>query len=217
MDRARAKWIAAVIIALAGIGARTLRATEPRDPGPLQLASARIEPGVAYVDETLDPGFEDALRAREILYRTYAPESDTPVWVFMAYFDRQREGSQVHSPRHCYPGAGWSIEAEIDTTADWRPGRVTALVVSNGSQRRLVCYWYQTPATILTDVMQLKLFLTRDAVLRKPQDVVFANVSTPVGDGMASAFRRLLPLARASEQQVRQLYEERDERRTGVH
>jgi EpsI family protein len=64
------------------------------------------------VDEALEPQLFDALRAREVLYRTYEPDADEPVWVFAGYFDRQREGSQVHSPRHCYPGSGWNIERE---------------------------------------------------------------------------------------------------------
>ncbi|HEX5133262.1 MAG TPA: EpsI family protein [Candidatus Krumholzibacteria bacterium] len=218
MDRARAQWIAVVLVAAAGIGAQTIRSTEPADPGVLNLAAADVAAADShYVDERLDPSFERELRAREIVYRSYAPASETPVWLFMAYFDQQREGSQVHSPRHCYPGAGWGIEEEVEVPAAWRDGSVHGLVVSDGSERRLVCYWYQTPSTILSDVMKLKLALTREALLRKPQDVVFASVSTPVDGDIDAAYHRVLPLARAAEEQVTRLYRERDEHRPDIH
>ena len=214
VDRTQAKWIAAAIVAVAGVSANVIRATEAGDRGPLRLADASIAASEStYVDETLDADFEETLRAREVLYRTYAPESDTPVWVFLAYFDQQREGSQVHSPRHCYPGAGWSIEDEIEMEAGWRDGTVHGLIVSDGVERRLVCYWYQLPSGITTDVFHLKLALTRQAVLRRPQDVVYGNVSTPIDGDMKAAYARVAPYVGAAESQVDRLYREQNERR----
>jgi EpsI family protein len=211
MGRTQAIWITAAIIAAAGIAARSILATEPADPGPLHLERVSLgDADSAYVDESLDSGFEETLRAREILYRTYEPDSDAPVWVFLAWFDRQREGSQVHSPRHCYPGAGWSIEREVEQPASWRAGTLHGMIVSDGDVRRLVCYWYQTPGGILSDVFRLKIALTRQAVLRGPQDVVFANVSTAIDHNDADAWARIAPLAEAAENQVALRYRERD-------
>ena len=218
MDRTKAKWSAGVILAVAGMAAYAIRSTGAGERGDLGLVSAAIAvPDPVYEDEPLDDDFREALRAREVLYRMYANESESPVWVFLAYFDQQREGSQVHSPRHCYPGSGWSIEREVDFPASWRPGRVQALVVNDGSARRLVCYWYQTPGAITGDVFRLKLILTRRAVLRRSQDVVYGNVSTPVGGTIEDAFERMAPYVQGAEQKVLQLYQEKDERRADTH
>ena len=162
-----------------------------------------------YVETVLDADFRDVLRARETLFRTYDPGADEPVWVFLGYFDRQREGSQVHSPRHCYPGSGWNIVDERTVEAPWRSGRLPALVVDNGSERRLVCFWYQTPLSIESDVLQLKLALTRQSLLRRPQEVVFASVSAPVTNDVDRAARRAAEVAREVEHEIQRLYAQR--------
>jgi EpsI family protein len=123
----------------------------------------------------------------------------------------------VHSPRHCYPGSGWAIEQEIEMDASWREGSVHALVVNDGVVRRLVCYWYQTPAGITPDALHLKLALTRQALLRRPQDVVFGNVSTAIEPDLAGAFERVVPYVRDAEQEIVRLYREQDERRPDSH
>jgi EpsI family protein len=202
-----------VTLALAGLAAHAIRATGPRDAEPLGLSSAALAPdGTAYEDVEFDADFLDALRPREALFRTYDPEADAPVWVFLSYFDRQKEGSQVHSPRHCYPGSGWSIEREFEHPVAWRAGTVHGIVVSNGEEKRLVCYWYQTPAGIVADALPLKFALLRQAVAHGTQDVVFANVSTPMTGDEEAAFARVEPFARAAETQIARLYRERNER-----
>ena len=198
-----------MVLALAG---NALRATEPQRPTALGLAGIGAHgDSSACVDETLDPEFLAALRARETLYRTCGPDSEAPVWVFLGYFDRQKEGSQVHSPRHCYPGSGWNIEAEPRWPAPWGGGEVHSLVVDDGVERRLVLYWYQLETRTESDVLPLKIELTRRAILRGSQDVVFASLSTPTGPALAEAMGRLAPYARDIHLEIDRLYRERDE------
>jgi len=201
------------MLAVAGIAAHAIRATEPGNTGPLELVSAALAPpGTPYEDVALDANFLEALRPREALFRTYEPDSDDPVWVFLSYFDRQKEGSQVHSPRHCYPGSGWSIEREFERPVGWRTAALHGIVVSNGVEKRVVCYWYQTPDGIVADALPLKFALVRQAVKHGTQDVVFANVSTPITEDEEAAFARVLPYALAAETEIARMYRERDER-----
>jgi EpsI family protein len=205
MDRTRATITAGVILFATAAAGFALRAGAVRDRGPLGLADVRV--GEAdFADESLDAEFLDVLRAREVLFRTYQPDADEPVWLFLGYFDRQKEGSQVHSPRHCYPGSGWNIEQEIEAPAPWRDGFLPALVVSNGIERRLVCFWYQTPFGVEGDAFRLKVALTRQALLRRPQDVVFASVSTPIDSGLDPALARAGAVALEVEHELVRLY-----------
>ena len=211
MDRTQATIIASVVLTAAALAGQAMRAAEP-DAALLGLEQVRVGDAHAYrsyEDEPLDAEFLDVLRAREVLFRTYDPAADEPVWLFLGYFDRQKEGSQVHSPRHCYPGSGWNIEQELETPAPWRDGVLPALVVHNGAQRRLVCFWYQTPAGIVDDVFRLKLALTRRALLRRPQDVVFASVSTPLAGSLEGAVLRATAVARDAENEIARLYREK--------
>lgn len=210
MDRTRATIIASAVLTAAALAGHAIRAGEPDLDASLGLAQVRVGGERSYVDEPLDADFADVLRAREVLFRTYDPAADEPVWVFLGYFDRQKEGSQVHSPRHCYPGSGWNIEREMQTPAAWRDGVLHALVVNNGTQRRLVCFWYQTPFGIVGDVFHLKLLLTKQAVLRRPQDVVFASVSTPLTTSLERALERATDVARDVENEIARLYREKD-------
>jgi EpsI family protein len=211
MDRGQAKVVLAAAVVVMAVGGNVIRATEPDRTLPLGLASVDVSAlGAAHVDEPLEPAFLEELRARDVLHRTYSPESDVPVWMFLGYFDRQKEGSQVHSPRHCYPGSGWNIEAEPTWPAPWG-GEVRSLVVHDGTERRLVLYWFQMQSRVEPDVMPLKLELARRAIVRGSQDVVFVSLSTPVDAELAHAAQRLAPFVRAVHSEIDRLYRERDE------
>ncbi|HEU4928207.1 MAG TPA: EpsI family protein [Candidatus Krumholzibacteria bacterium] len=204
MGRTQARIIAAAVLTAMAAGGIAMRTSGPPAVG-LGLASVTVGDR-PYIETDLDAGFQDVLRARETLFRTYDPDADEPVWVFLGYFDRQREGSQVHSPRHCYPGSGWTIVEERTVEAAWRAGTLPALVVDNGSEQRIVCFWYQTPFAIESDVLRLKLALTRQSFMRRPQEVVFASVSAPITNDVDRAARRAAEVARDVEHEIQRLY-----------
>jgi EpsI family protein len=214
MDRTRAKIIASLLVTTFALAGFALKSAGPSAHTTLGLASARVPGESNFVDEPLDRDFLEVLRPREVLFRTYEPDAEAPVWVFLGYFDRQKEGSQVHSPRHCYPGSGWNIERELEWPASWRAGTLRSLVVNDGVERRLVCFWYQMPSGIERDVLPLKIALTKQAVLRRSQDVVFASVSTSLPRDAEEAFARAAPFVRAIESEIARLYAQRDESRT---
>jgi len=176
--------VAVLFLALLAVAGNYLRFAAPASAPVIALDTYQLTgPDSSYEIEPIDGEFLAILGAREVSFRTYRGSGDKAVWVFLGYFDRQKEGSQVHSPKHCYPGSGWSILDESEVAAPWGNGRVKRLVVSDGTERRLVYYWFQTADRILSDVFELKYYLTRRALLRHPQDVVFARVSTAM-DGM---------------------------------
>ena len=214
MGRVFAQVLTGLVLAGMAIAGNVLRAAAPAGGNDLGLRRLSAPEAGAFSEETLDATFLDALRAREVLYRIYSGAGGEPTWLFLGYFDQQKEGSQVHSPRHCYPGAGWSIESEPRWTSPWAGEALRSLVVDDGVERRLVLYWYQMAGRTESDVLPLKLELTRRAFLRKSQDVVFASLSTPAGSNPATSMARLAPLARTVHEEIDRLYRERDEHRS---
>jgi len=212
VDRSRAQILTVVVLALLALAGNALRAAAPRSGAALGLE--RVTAPGPYAEQALDREFRDALHAREVVYRIYSAPGGEPEWVFLGYFDRQQEGSQVHSPRHCYPGSGWNIESEPRWNAPWGTGRLASLVVNDGSERRLVVYWYQMDSRTETSVFQLKIEMTKRALLRRAQDVVFASISTPVGEDLDATMLRLAPMVQDVHSSIEQLYRERDEHRT---
>jgi EpsI family protein len=216
MGRTRANVLTAVVIAAFAVAGNALRAAAPRTVADIELRRVSAPQAGSFTERTLDADFLEVLRARDVLYRIYTAKNGEPVWVFLGYFDRQKEGSQVHSPRHCYPGSGWNIESEPRWAAPWGSGEVASLVVDDGSERRLVLYWYQLDRITEADVIPLKIEMTRRAVLRRPQDVVFASISTPAGPNLELSMARLAPLARDIHAEIERLYRERNGHRTGA-
>jgi EpsI family protein len=210
MGGARTQLITVAALLLLAVAGNVLRAAAPRHVPDLALGRVNARASGAFSDQALNPEFLDVLRARDVLYRIYTADNGDPVWVFLGYFDRQKEGSQVHSPRHCYPGSGWNIEAEPRWDAPWGDGQVASLVVNDGTERRLVLYWYQMDRITEPDVLPLKIEMTRRAVLRRPQDVVFASISMPAGANLAETMAHLSPLAREIHAEIERLYRERD-------
>ena len=50
----------------------------------------------------------EILKADTTTLRIYDGPSQR-FWLFLAYFNSQEYGSQIHSPKHCLPGGGWQI------------------------------------------------------------------------------------------------------------
>jgi EpsI family protein len=129
----------------------------------------------------------------------------------MGYFDKQKEGSQVHSPKNCYPGSGWNIFEESKIRSPWGDDMLKSMVVSDGMSNRLVYYWFQTPEKIMCDVLDLKIHLTKNAVMRKTQEVVFVRISTTADDNVGAASERLQEYAVQIHSGLRETFRNRGE------
>jgi len=55
----------------------------------------------------LDLDTLNVLRPKDYLMRRDQDPGGRSVFLFIAYWDSQRKGSQPHSPRNCLPGSGW--------------------------------------------------------------------------------------------------------------
>src|SRR5262249_52379176 len=57
---------------------------------------------------TLESIYLDALRLDDYLLADYRDPVGVPVNFYVAYYQSQRNGMSVHSPRRCLPGGGWN-------------------------------------------------------------------------------------------------------------
>ena len=87
----------------------------------------------------------------------------------------------MHSPRVCYPGAGWRVVATEISTLHGHP--VAWLDLENDRGRMLAAYWYETRHGPLADELHLKGSLVRSSWERVPNDAATIRVSTPVEAG----------------------------------
>ena len=153
--------------------------------------------------ETMDGVYIDALKFDDYLMANYGNGKDAGVNLYMAYYNSQRKGEAVHSPRACLPGGGWQL-----TQFDQRvlPGvfvggravRVNRTLIALGDRRQLVYYWFQQRGRLITNEFVVKGYLFWDALTRHRTDGALVRLITPVpaGGSEADADQRLVEVAR---------------------
>lgn len=139
-------------------------------------------------DRLIDPAVLDELKLTEYVMASYFTKDDPrPVELYVAYYDSQRKGASVHSPRACLPGGGWMIEEfgqrEIpNARADGSSLRVNFAVIGKGQARAAVYYWFMQRGRYLTNEYLVKWFIFWDALTRNRTDGAMVRVTVPLSD-----------------------------------
>lgn len=193
--------IAALLVALIAY-TYSIRFREPEAP-PAPVLERIADTCGAYrgSDEPLDGGALEILGADATLFRTYRSLDGRTIWLFVGYFAVPQENSQIHSPKHCYPGAGWNILAEGTARLGFGgAGRdVKTLVISDDVRRHVVLYWFSSADAIITNEFALKWRQMRAAMLGRPGATAFVRLSTAIqaSEDDATARGRLARFAEA--------------------
>lgn len=137
----------------------------------------------------------DLLRPTDYLMRRYADPTGRSLWLYVAYWESQRKGAQIHSPRNCLPGAGWEpVEASLLTIPLPAPhGRITVnrYLIQKDSAQQLVLYWYQSQGHVVAGNLAAKIEMVRNSIVRNRTDGALVRVSSPVY-GNAAETEKLL-------------------------
>lgn len=198
MDSSQTRRIAAVVIVTAALCAYswTLRLRGvPVPPPPDFERIPRAAADYASLDERIPAEALAPLDADTTLARSYyGPEGDR-IELFIGYFADQQERSQIHSPKHCYPGSGWNILSEGSLVLDLSGRREPArrLLVSDGVGRRIVVYWFTMRGRVIPNEFALKWNQMTSALLGRSQAAAFVRFSVEIREGREDdAGRRLV-------------------------
>jgi exosortase D (VPLPA-CTERM-specific) len=154
--------------------------------------------------ERLESIYLDILRLDDYLMADYREANGTPVNFYVAFYNSQRKGHSVHSPRACLPGGGWKIEdSRVITLAGVQaqdlPLKVNRYVISLGESRQLVYYWFKQRDRILANEYLTKWYVFWDAITRNRTDGALVRLVTPITltEDIDQADRRLAKFAGA--------------------
>lgn len=130
----------------------------------------------------LEDVYLDELKLDDYLQAEYHSAGALPVSLWVAYYDSQREGQSVHSPRSCLPGGGWEFQTLERRTLETTQGPLTVnrAVIQNGSDRELMYYWFQQRGRAITDEYLVKWYIFRDAIARNRTDGALVRVLVPM-------------------------------------
>lgn len=152
--------------------------------------------------KSLDEAYLDVLQLNDYLLADYVDAAGVPINLYMAYYDSQRKGEAVHSPRSCLPGGGWQLQdfgqhTVGDVTINGQPLRVNRTLIVLGGERQLVYYWFQQRGRVITNEYAVKWYLFWDALTRHRTDgaLVRLIVALPPTGREVDADRRLTALA----------------------
>lgn len=131
----------------------------------------------------IDPEVLDTLGAGNYLSRLFSNESLPPIDLFIAYYNTQRSGDTIHSPKNCLPGSGWTpLESEriLLPVAATHSILVNRYIVAKGSERQLVMYWYQAHGRATASEYMAKFYLVADSIKMNRSDGGMVRIVTPI-------------------------------------
>ena len=104
---------------------------------------------------------------------------------YVAYYESQRKGESIHSPRTCLPGSGWefrqagSIHIPLNGEEPLR-AKVNRAVISKAGYHQLSYYWFPMRGRVLTNLFEMKWYNFLDAVTRQRTDGALVRLITPI-------------------------------------
>ncbi len=129
------------------------------------------------------------LGASDYLNAHYAsPNEETVVSFFSAYYDKQTEGSGIHSPEVCLPVGGWEVFS-IEQHPVSMPGTVygdfmvNRAIIEKGMSRQLVYYWFEQRGMRITNDYAAKVSVVWDSLTKGRTDGALVRFVTPIQSG----------------------------------
>jgi exosortase D (VPLPA-CTERM-specific) len=158
----------------------------------------------------LERMYIDTLKLTDYVVMNYVtPDNNEAINFYSAYYQSQRKGASVHSPRSCMPGDGWQIKefdqrTFADIVVDGVPLSVNRAMIEKGESRQLVYYWFQQRGRMITNEYLLKWYLFWDALTLHRTDGSLVRLVTNIDktQDAAAADQRLQSFLKSLETQL---------------
>ena len=181
------KWAAIgvlLFIVLVNFSATQVRATPLARS--LDLLPAHIGEFVLVGDSEMDSSVVENLGVDHYIMRVYRSPSGYDLWLYIGYFEEQKEGAMIHSPKHCYPGSGWSsLSSEIikiKVPDSNNTIEINEYILAKSDAKELVYYWYQSRGRVVANEYLDRLYMLFDSLIKKRSDGALIRISGPAGD-----------------------------------
>ncbi|HEB26589.1 MAG TPA: VPLPA-CTERM-specific exosortase XrtD [Porticoccus sp.] len=129
------------------------------------------------------------LKLTDYLMANYRIKSSPlPVNFYMAYYQSQRQGASIHSPRTCIPGGGWEFKGLTQQVIpgvnhmSGAPLEVNRVLIRKGSSAQIVYYWFEQRGRNITNEYEAKWYVFWDSLMDNRTDGALMRVTVPVPD-----------------------------------
>ena len=135
----------------------------------------------------LEPEIEAVLGADDYINATYQSRDEaTYVNFFSAFYEKQTEGSGIHSPEVCLPVGGWEIfsfdphEVSFPDTV-YGTFTLNRAVIQKGLSKQMVYYWFEQRGKRFTNDFAAKMSVVYDGFTIGRTDGALVRFVTPIG------------------------------------
>ncbi len=153
-------------------------------------------------EDPIAPAVLHIMQADATLSRIYTERGTSrTAQLLVAWFQTQRGGRrQPHSPKVCLPAAGW-LPLQSGTI---RIGHleVNRYLASNGVNRGVVLYWYQTPFRSEASEWAAKFWVMVDSLRHGRTDTALVRVFVPVWGSDEAAVAAAVRFVEASRAEI---------------
>lgn len=136
------------------------------------------------ITSELDEKIYNILGIEDYILADYRKSSGEMVNLYVGFYQSQKEGDIIHSPKNCMPGAGWNIaETAIEKVPLDNKGKtmkVIKLLLKKGAEKQIVFYWFQSRGRIISSEYMEKVWLVIDSITLHRTDGSFVRLITPV-------------------------------------
>lgn len=135
----------------------------------------------------------DVLGVDDSLLMDYKSPDNEFVQLYIGYYQSQKEGDLIHSPKNCMPGSGWNIVDSGIEKVDIgeKTIKVIRLNLKKGSSEQTVLYWFHSRGRIISSEYFQKIWLVIDSLTKRRTDGSFVRLITPVKENREKSLELL--------------------------
>ncbi len=122
------------------------------------------------------------LKVSSYISRDYRDKDGDNLSLYLGYYEEQREGSMIHSPKHCMPGSGWSpvessvVPISIPGSDLYGEVKVNRIVFQKGMDKLIMYYWYQGRNRVVANEYIDRFYLILDSMIRHRSEGALVRV-----------------------------------------
>ncbi|MCK5097875.1 MAG: EpsI family protein [Desulfobacteraceae bacterium] len=151
------------------------------------------------VKSKLDKEIYNSLGVDDYFFANYRSTQGEIVNLYIGFYQTQKEGDLIHSPKNCMPALGWniidtSIEKVNLTNTDTQ--NFAKLLLQKGSEKQIVLYWFQSRGRIISSGYMQKIWLVIDSITKHRTDGSFVRLISMVTDNEEESLELLIEFAK---------------------
>ncbi len=124
----------------------------------------------------------DKLGVDDSIAIDYKDENGDEISMYIGYYESQKKGEIIHSPKNCMLGSGWQPEdiSESIISIGSRKIPMMKMIVEKHSRKMVVLYWYQSGNRAVANEYTQRLYFVYDSLRYNRTNAAFIRFSSIV-------------------------------------